>query len=163
MLRVWRNRSLGEIDVESQSCKANLDRVVICIAEGLCIFLIAMIWRIISFKYTHLVERLQLLTLIIIGEGIIGMVKSVSCITKGQYSNNMSEIGTVIAAVLLLVRINYTAKSGPKLTLCSTSCGCCTLINSPMIASALYASRSGAFFTTLCIRQLSFASKATHR
>ncbi|CAE7026387.1 hypothetical protein PTTW11_04065 [Pyrenophora teres f. teres] len=61
--------------------------VVICIAEGLCIFLIAMIWRIISFKYTHLVERLQLLTLIIIGEGIIGMVKS---------------IGTVIAAVLLL-------------------------------------------------------------
>jgi len=79
-------------------------RVVISIAEGLCIFLIAMIWRIISFKYTHLVERLQLLTLIIIGEGIIGMVKSVSCITKGQTSNNMSEIGTVIAAVLLLVR-----------------------------------------------------------
>ncbi|KAI1509185.1 LtrA domain containing protein [Pyrenophora tritici-repentis] len=76
--------------------------VVICIAEGLCIFLIAMVWRIISFKYTHLVERLQLLTLIIIGEGIIGMVKSVSCITKGQYSNNMSEIGTVIAAVILL-------------------------------------------------------------
>jgi len=78
-------------------------RVVISITEGLCIFLIAMIWRIISFKYTHLVERLQLLTLIIIGEGIIGMVKSVSCITKGQTSNNMSEIGTVIAAVLLLV------------------------------------------------------------
>jgi low temperature requirement protein LtrA len=78
-------------------------RVVISILEGLCIFLIAMIWRIISFKYTHLVERLQLLTLIIIGEGIIGMVKSVACITKGQTSNNMSEIGTVIAAVILLV------------------------------------------------------------
>ncbi|RMZ70046.1 Low temperature requirement A [Pyrenophora seminiperda CCB06] len=85
---------------------ATLDKqipwVVLSIAEGLCIFLIAMIWRIISFKYTHLVERLQLLTLIIIGEGIIGMVKSISCITKGQTSNNMSEIGTVVAAVLLL-------------------------------------------------------------
>lgn len=76
---------------------------MISIIEGLLIFLIAMIWRIISFKYTHLAERLQLLTLIIIGEGIIGMVKSVACITKSQTSNNMSEIGTVIAAILLLV------------------------------------------------------------
>jgi low temperature requirement protein LtrA len=83
-----------------------LHRVIISILEGLLIFLIAMIWRIISFKYTHLVERLQLLTLIIIGEGIIGMVKSVACITKGQTSNNMSEIGTAIAAVLLLVRLS---------------------------------------------------------
>ncbi|CAO2653769.1 Nn.00g031800.m01.CDS01 [Neocucurbitaria sp. VM-36] len=74
----------------------------ISIAEGLCIFLIAMIWRIVSFKYTHLVERLQLLTLIIIGEGIIGMVKSVACITKGQSSNNSKEIGTVAAAVVIL-------------------------------------------------------------
>jgi low temperature requirement protein LtrA len=70
-----------------------------------------MIWRIISFKYTHLVERLQLLTLIIIGEGIIGMVKSVASITKGQTSNNMSKIGTVIAAVLLLVRKNEVCTS----------------------------------------------------
>jgi hypothetical protein len=74
-----------------------------------------MVWRIISFKYTHLVERLQLLTLIIIGEGIIGMVKSVASITKGQTSNNMSEIGTVIAAVLLLVRKNDVCISGSLL------------------------------------------------
>jgi low temperature requirement protein LtrA len=62
-----------------------------------------MVWRIVSFKYTHLVERLQLLTLIVIGEGIIGMVKSVACITKGQSNNNSKEVGTVVAAVLLLV------------------------------------------------------------
>ncbi|KAI4948525.1 hypothetical protein J4E91_005949 [Alternaria rosae] len=55
------------------------------------------------FEYTHLAERLQLLTLIIIGEGVIGMVKSVACITKGQTSNNISETGTVVAAIPLLV------------------------------------------------------------
>jgi low temperature requirement protein LtrA len=80
--------------------------VTIAIAEGLLIFLIAIIWRVVSFKYTHLVERLQLLTLIIIGEGIIGMVKSVACITKGQSKNSHTEIGTVIAAVIILVSIN---------------------------------------------------------
>jgi low temperature requirement protein LtrA len=80
-----------------------ISRVIISIAEGLLIFLIAIVWRIVSFKYTHLVERLQLLTLIIIGEGIIGMVKSVACITKGQSTNNRTEIGTVVAAVIILV------------------------------------------------------------
>ncbi len=63
-----------------------------------------MIWRIVSFKYTHIVERLQLLTLIIIGEGIIGMIKSVACISKGQAKNDSTELGSVIAAVVLLVR-----------------------------------------------------------
>ncbi|RAR14115.1 hypothetical protein DDE83_002533 [Stemphylium lycopersici] len=87
----------GRVGLEEQ-----LVWVIVSVVEGLLIFLIAMIWRIISFKYTHLVERLQLLTLIIIGEGIIGLVKSVACITNGQTSNNMSEIGTVVAAVLLL-------------------------------------------------------------
>ncbi|KAJ4364694.1 hypothetical protein N0V83_009291 [Neocucurbitaria cava] len=75
---------------------------IISIVEGLSIFLIAMVWRILSFKYTHLVERLQLLTLIIIGEGIIGMVKSIACITKGQADNNAKEIGTVASAIVLL-------------------------------------------------------------
>lgn len=76
--------------------------------EGLAVLLIAMIWRIVSFKYSHIVERLQLLTLIIIGEGIIGMIKSVACITKGQAKNNSTELGSVVAAIVLLVgRINW--------------------------------------------------------
>ncbi|KAL1648267.1 hypothetical protein SLS61_006957 [Didymella pomorum] len=81
------------------------DRVVIAIVEGLAVLLIAMTWRIVSFKYTHIVERLQLLTLIIIGEGIIGMIKSVACITKGQAENNSTELGSVVAAVVLLYLI----------------------------------------------------------
>lgn len=82
-------------------------RVTISIIEGLAVLLIAMTWRIVSFKYTHIVERLQLLTLIIIGEGIIGMIKSVASITKGQADNNSTELGSVIAAVLLLVSQFY--------------------------------------------------------
>ncbi|KAF1361424.1 hypothetical protein EJ07DRAFT_112161 [Lizonia empirigonia] len=79
-----------------------LYRVIIAIVEGLTVLLIAMTWHIISFKYTHIVERLQQLTLIIIGEGIIGMIKSVACITKGQAKNNSTELGSVVAAVVLL-------------------------------------------------------------
>ncbi|KAE9966283.1 hypothetical protein BLS_007116 [Venturia inaequalis] len=79
--------------------------VIIAIADGLATMLVAIFWRIVSFKFTNLVERVGLLTLIIIGEGIIGMVKSVSCITKSQASNNGTEIGSVIAGVLLLYLI----------------------------------------------------------
>jgi low temperature requirement protein LtrA len=80
--------------------------VAIAIIEGLVVLLVAMTWRIVSFKHTHIVERLQLLTLIIVGEGIIGMIKSVACITKGQAKNNSTELGSVVAAVLLLVSSN---------------------------------------------------------
>ena len=101
-------------------------RFAISVYEGLAIFLIAIIWRIVSFKYTHLVERLQLLTLIIIGEGIIGMVKSVACIVKGQLDNNANELGTVIAAVLILVRVQNKRLNIIPNILASTFFGCST-------------------------------------
>jgi low temperature requirement protein LtrA len=41
-------------------------------------------WKVLSFKRTHLVERLGLLTLIIIGEGVIVMLKAVNAVEKGQ-------------------------------------------------------------------------------
>lgn len=44
-----------------------IDRFLLSIAEGIATLLIAIFWRIISFKYTHLVERMGLLTLILIG------------------------------------------------------------------------------------------------
>ncbi|KAJ4320292.1 hypothetical protein N0V94_003469 [Neodidymelliopsis sp. IMI 364377] len=87
----------GKVGLEEQ-----ITWVAIAIVEGLVVLLVAMTWRIVSFKHTHIVERLQLLTLIIIGEGIIGMIKSVACITKGQAKNNSTELGSVVAAVLLL-------------------------------------------------------------
>ena len=59
-------------------------------------------WRVVSFRHTHLVERIGLLTLIIMGEGIIGMTKSVSTILQSSSHVGSSDIGTIVAAVLLI-------------------------------------------------------------
>ncbi|KAL9616486.1 MAG: hypothetical protein Q9160_008654 [Pyrenula sp. 1 TL-2023] len=59
-------------------------------------------WRIIGFKHTHLVERVGLLTLIIMGEGIIGMTKAVTYIMKGSTYLSSSVIGQIICAVLII-------------------------------------------------------------
>ena len=48
------------------------------------------------------VERIGLLTLIIMGEGIIGMTKSVSKILQNSATTSGSDIGTIISAVLLI-------------------------------------------------------------
>ena len=75
--------------------------VVVCF-EALAVITISCIWRVVSFKRTHLVERIGLLTLIIMGEGIIGMTKSVSKILQNSSNTSSSDIGTIISAVLLI-------------------------------------------------------------
>lgn len=102
---------------------AHTARIIVATADGLATMLVAIFWRIVSFKFTNLVERVGLLTLIIIGEGIIGMVKSVSCITKSQGSNNGTEIGTVVAGVLLLV--------------CPISLSCRSALTNPLLVPHL--------------------------
>lgn len=135
------------------------DRVVIAIVEGLAVLLIAMTWRIVSFKYTHIVERLQLLTLIIIGEGIIGMIKSVACITKGQAENNSTELGSVVAAVVLLVS-SHRSRFRRNTNMRSILSTCFTSTSSPKIDSAHCASRSGRCYTIHCTWPLSSVLRA---
>src|SRR5438034_528318 len=48
---------------------------VVMLCEAVSIIAISSIWRILSFKKTHIVERMGLLTLIVIGEGAIGVTK----------------------------------------------------------------------------------------
>lgn len=60
------------------------------------------IWRNVSFKKTHLVERMGLLTLIILGEGIIVMLKAINTVVKG-YGWTKTMVGVVIAALLVIV------------------------------------------------------------
>lgn len=64
---------------------------------------IAIFFRVISFKHTHLVERVGLLSLIIMGEGIVGLTKSVACITHTSAVNSTAELGNVVSGVLLIV------------------------------------------------------------
>jgi low temperature requirement protein LtrA len=82
---------------------SNILRYVIVCVEALAVITISCIWRVVSFKHTHLVERVGLLTLIIMGEGILGMTKSVSQILQNSTSVSSSDIATVISAVLLIV------------------------------------------------------------
>jgi len=76
--------------------------VVACV-EAAAVIAISCFWRVVSFKHTHLVERVGLLTLIIMGEGIIGMTKSVSQILQNSTSTSGSDIGIIAASVLLIV------------------------------------------------------------
>jgi low temperature requirement protein LtrA len=46
--------------------------------ESVAMITISCFWRMLSFKKTHLMERMSLLTLIVIGEGAIGVTKTVS-------------------------------------------------------------------------------------
>ncbi|KAK5056738.1 hypothetical protein LTR84_012270 [Exophiala bonariae] len=75
------------------------------VLSGVLTVLISVFFRVISFKHAHLTERLSLLTLIVTGEGIIGLSKSLSTITKANKSTSANDIGSVIAAVLLLYLI----------------------------------------------------------
>lgn len=71
--------------------------------ETIAIIIVACIWRILSFKHTHLVERVGLLTLIILGEGIIGIVKSTSYAVQGTSIPLFEETGIIASAVLIIV------------------------------------------------------------
>lgn len=76
---------------------------IIIAVEALAVIVISSIWRVLSFKHTHLVERVGLLTLIVMGEGIIGLTKSVAYIIDGTDVSILSEAGIVASAVILIV------------------------------------------------------------
>ncbi|KAJ5218405.1 uncharacterized protein N7498_000504 [Penicillium cinerascens] len=59
-------------------------------------------WKAISFEKTHLVERLTCLTLIILGEGIIGLTKTIVKIETFDLKFTSADIGSVISAVLVI-------------------------------------------------------------
>jgi low temperature requirement protein LtrA len=81
-------------------------RYIVVVVEALAMIAISCVWRVVSFRHTHLVERIGLLTLIIMGEGIIGLGTSVSTILQNSVSVSQSAIGTIIGGVLLIVSVS---------------------------------------------------------
>ncbi|KAF2151582.1 hypothetical protein K461DRAFT_279070 [Myriangium duriaei CBS 260.36] len=60
-------------------------------------------WRVISFKGSHLVQRMSLLTLIILGEGVMGLAEKCQNIVKGRiFYFDASTIGDVICGILIV-------------------------------------------------------------
>ncbi|KAL3428437.1 hypothetical protein PVAG01_01946 [Phlyctema vagabunda] len=62
----------------------------------------ASVWRNLSFKKTHLMERMGLLTLIVIGEGAIGVTKTVGKLMT-RSGVTLEETALTICIVLILV------------------------------------------------------------
>ncbi|EXJ77847.1 hypothetical protein A1O3_09006 [Capronia epimyces CBS 606.96] len=73
--------------------------------EATSIVLISCRWRIFSFKRTHLLERLGLLTLIIMGEGILGMSRTTYQLFQTVNKPTAENFGELISAVLLVYMI----------------------------------------------------------
>ena len=61
-------------------------------------------WRILSFKRTHLCERMGLLTLIVIGEGAIGVTKTIGkMMAKGL---DLESTGLIMCIIIILVSVS---------------------------------------------------------
>jgi low temperature requirement protein LtrA len=73
------------------------------LVEAIVVVIISSLWRVLSFKHAHLVERIGLLTLIILGEGILGLTKSVAKIVSKTEKVTGGDLGIIVAAVFLVV------------------------------------------------------------
>ncbi|RPA97899.1 hypothetical protein L873DRAFT_1828768 [Choiromyces venosus 120613-1] len=81
--------------------KSYIGWYITAIFEACAIIGTSSVWRVVSFKKTHLVERMGLLTLIILGEGIIVMLKAINAIVKGT-SWTVSLSGIVVASLAII-------------------------------------------------------------
>lgn len=78
----------------------------IALVEALAVFISSSRWRSVSFKRTHLNERVGLLTLIILGEGIIVLAKSMNYVTRAEnYSPAVT--GQIISSTLIIVSSSH--------------------------------------------------------
>ncbi|KAF2491319.1 hypothetical protein BU16DRAFT_425787, partial [Lophium mytilinum] len=75
---------------------------VIAVGETLLTTAVSCYWRVISFKGTHLIQRMSLLTLIILGEGIIVICKAISYIVKNEYPFDSSVTGQIVSSILII-------------------------------------------------------------
>ncbi|KAK7192472.1 hypothetical protein PSPO01_01180 [Paraphaeosphaeria sporulosa] len=77
---------------------------VIMVVEAAAMITISSVWRMLSFKKTHLMERMSLLTLIVIGEGAIGATKTVSRL-MGKYGLDVEGCFLIMCIIAVLVLI----------------------------------------------------------
>lgn len=90
---------------EGQKSHTYIAFYVIAISETIVTTVVSCCLRVISFKGTHLVQRMSLLTLIILGEGVIGLTKSIAELVSNSFIFNSDTIGQIISSVLIIVSI----------------------------------------------------------
>ncbi|TGO43791.1 hypothetical protein BOTNAR_1247g00010 [Botryotinia narcissicola] len=64
-------------------------------------------WKVLSFRGSHLVQRMTLLTLIILGEGIIGVSKSIADIAEQEEKWTAPLILTIVSAVGIVAFLHF--------------------------------------------------------
>ncbi|KAL2827109.1 bacterial low temperature requirement A protein-domain-containing protein [Aspergillus pseudoustus] len=74
----------------------------LAVAEVVSNVAVAALWPAVSLWKTHLVERMTCLTLIILGEGIIGLTGTIGKIQTLDGNFTSTDIGTLISAVLII-------------------------------------------------------------
>ncbi|KZM18786.1 uncharacterized protein EKO05_0006488 [Ascochyta rabiei] len=74
----------------------------VMVAEAVIVITISCFWRMLSFKKTHLMERMSLLTIIVIGEGAIGVTKTVGRI-MGKSGLDSEGCFLVMCIIVILV------------------------------------------------------------
>ncbi|EME87538.1 uncharacterized protein MYCFIDRAFT_85718 [Pseudocercospora fijiensis CIRAD86] len=89
--------------VEQGSDHTYIAWYVVAILETIVATSVSSIWRNISFKGTHLIQRMSLLTLIILGEGVMGLAEKCQRIvhSEGALSFTASTVGNIICAVAI--------------------------------------------------------------
>ncbi|QPC79571.1 hypothetical protein HYE68_010323 [Fusarium pseudograminearum] len=71
---------------------------VLAVVEVVLTFALAYIFPVLSFQGTHLMKRMGLLTVIIVGDGIITICKSVVTIVENPDSWNAETVGVVLSS-----------------------------------------------------------------
>ncbi|KAF5853819.1 hypothetical protein GGP41_006590 [Bipolaris sorokiniana] len=77
---------------------------VVMVLEAILVIAISCFWRMLSFKKTHLMERMSLLTIIVIGEGAIGVTKTVSRI-MGKHGLDVEGCFLIMCIIVVLVLV----------------------------------------------------------
>jgi low temperature requirement protein LtrA len=72
--------------------------------ESIAVITISSFWRMLSFKESHMNERLSLLTIIIIGEGVIGVTKGIGKMWPTDSLPVAGVVVEILSIVVLLVR-----------------------------------------------------------
>jgi low temperature requirement protein LtrA len=77
---------------------------VVMVLEAITVIAISCFWRMLSFKKTHLMERMSLLTIIVIGEGAIGVTKTVTRI-MGKHGLDVEGCFLIMCIIVILVLV----------------------------------------------------------
>ncbi|KAL2071971.1 hypothetical protein VTL71DRAFT_11314 [Oculimacula yallundae] len=72
-------------------------------AESIIVVTISSVWRTLSFKETHINERLSLLTMIIIGEGVIGVTKTVGYLWPTEQLPTWGNAVAMLSIIVMLL------------------------------------------------------------